>query len=510
MIVASDIELRAGARLLIEGASFRVNPGDKIGLVGRNGAGKTTLTRVLAGEGQPAAGTVTVSGEVGYLPQDPRTGDLRRARPRPHPVAPAGWTRCCASCARPSCGMASADDRDQRDGRCARYGAAGGPSSPRWAATPPSREAASIASSLGLPDRVLDQPLETLSGGQRRRVELARILFCGRRDAAARRADQPPGRRLDRVAARFPDESHQGGLIIISHDVDAARATVNQVFHLDANRAVLDIYNVGWKAYLQQRGDRRAARASGSAPTPRRRPPPCMAQADKMRRQGHQGQGRAEHGRAAPSGCWPGLEDERAQRPGRQAALPGAGAVRAHAAHGRRACRSRYGSLEVFTDVDLAIDRGSRVVVLGLNGAGKTTLLRILAGRRAARHRGRSSPATGCGSATTRRSTRRSTPTARVLENMRSAAPELADTEVRKVLGSFLFTGDDVRQAGRGALGRGEDPAGAGHAGACPAANVLLLDEPTNNLDPASREEVLVRCAPMPGRSCWSPTTRAP
>src|SRR5690349_5320873 len=76
MIVAQDAELRAGARILLESASFRVAPGDRIGLVGRNGAGKTTLTKVLAGEGAPAAGTVTRSGQVGYLPQDPRTGDL--------------------------------------------------------------------------------------------------------------------------------------------------------------------------------------------------------------------------------------------------------------------------------------------------------------------------------------------------------------------------------------------------------------------------------------------------
>ena len=76
MIVATGIELRAGARLLVEDASFRIDAGDRIGLVGRNGAGKTTLTKVLAGEGAPAAGTVTRTGEVGYLPQDPRTGDL--------------------------------------------------------------------------------------------------------------------------------------------------------------------------------------------------------------------------------------------------------------------------------------------------------------------------------------------------------------------------------------------------------------------------------------------------
>lgn len=71
MISASGIELRAGARILIESATFRITKGDRIGLVGRNGAGKTTLTKVLAGEGIPASGTVARSGEVGYLPQDP-------------------------------------------------------------------------------------------------------------------------------------------------------------------------------------------------------------------------------------------------------------------------------------------------------------------------------------------------------------------------------------------------------------------------------------------------------
>src|SRR6201996_1360246 len=76
MIVATDIELRAGARLLLDGASFQVSAGDRIGLVGRDGAGKTTLAKGLAGEAQPAAGSVRRSGTVGYLPQDPRTGDL--------------------------------------------------------------------------------------------------------------------------------------------------------------------------------------------------------------------------------------------------------------------------------------------------------------------------------------------------------------------------------------------------------------------------------------------------
>jgi len=78
VITVQDLELRAGARLLMDQVSFRIDKGDKIGLVGRNGAGKTTLTRVLAGEGLPAAGKVTRSGEIGYLPQDPRTPDMEQ------------------------------------------------------------------------------------------------------------------------------------------------------------------------------------------------------------------------------------------------------------------------------------------------------------------------------------------------------------------------------------------------------------------------------------------------
>ena len=77
MIQATDLEVRAGARLLLEPTTFRINPGDKIGLVGRNGAGKTTMLRILAGEGLPSGGQVSRTGQIGYLPQDPREADPR-------------------------------------------------------------------------------------------------------------------------------------------------------------------------------------------------------------------------------------------------------------------------------------------------------------------------------------------------------------------------------------------------------------------------------------------------
>ena len=79
MLTVTDVELRVGARLLMDEVNFRVDKGDKVGLVGRNGAGKTTLTKVLAGGGQPTAGTVTRTGRIGYLPQDPKVDDMEQS-----------------------------------------------------------------------------------------------------------------------------------------------------------------------------------------------------------------------------------------------------------------------------------------------------------------------------------------------------------------------------------------------------------------------------------------------
>ena len=148
-----------------------------------------------------------------------------------------------------------------------------------------------------------------------------------------------------------------------------------------------------------------------------------------------------------------------------------------------------YGSLEIFTDVDLAIDRGSRVVVLGLNGAGKTTLLRILAGVDEP-DTGEVEPGHGLKIGYYAQEHENLDVARTVLENMKSAAPDLGDVQTRKTLGSFLFSGDDVHKPA-GVLSGGEKTRLSLAMLVVSAANVLLLDEPTNNLDPASREEIL-------------------
>ncbi|HET7690538.1 MAG TPA: ABC-F family ATP-binding cassette domain-containing protein [Nocardioidaceae bacterium] len=482
MITAHDIELRAGARLLMAGVSFRVAPGDKVGLVGRNGAGKTTLTRVLAGEGQPAAGRVIRTGEVGYLPQDPRTSDpevlaLHRI------LSARGLDDAVRRLREAERDMAS-DDPAVREKGMRKYEradaalhAGGG-----YAAE---AEAKQIASSLNIEERILQQPLATLSGGQRRRVELARILFSG---AETLLLDEPTNH-LDAdsiVWLRDFLKNHKGGLIVISHDVALLEACVNKVLHLDANRAEVDIYNVGWKAYLEQRetDERRRKREYANA---ERKATTLMDQANRMRAKASKAQAAQSMIKRAER-LMDGLEAQRAADKVAKIKFPSPAPCGKTPLTASELSKS-YGSLEVFTDVDLAIDKGSRVVILGLNGAGKTTLLRILAGVDKS-DTGSVNPGHGLKLGYYAQEHETLDVSRTVLENLRTAAPNLTDSEARSVLGSFLFSGDDAMKPA-GVLSGGEKTRLALAILVVSSANVLLLDEPTNNLDPASREEVL-------------------
>ena len=482
MITAASVELRAGSRMLLDDATFRVAPGDRVGLVGRNGAGKTTLTKALAGETQPAAGSITTSGQVGYLPQDPRGVDLT-VTARDRILSARGLDEIVRKLRESELAMATATGEKQ-DKAMRRYGrlegefvAAGG-----YAAE---SEAASIAGALGLDERILGQTLGTLSGGQRRRIELARILFSG---AETLLLDEPTNHLdADSIAwLRDHLKGYKGGLVVISHDVDLLDAVVNKVFHLDANRAELDQYNLGWKAYLQQRetDERRRKRERANA---EKKASVLMAQADKMRAKATKTVAAQNMARRAER-LLSGLETERAHDKVAKLRFPKPSPCGKTPLRATGLSRS-YGSQEIFTDVDLAIDRGSRVVVLGLNGAGKTTLLRMHAGVDTP-DTGQVEPGHGLKIGYYAQEHENLDVDRSVLANMKSAAPDLGETDVRKVLGSFLFSGDDVEKPA-GVLSGGEKTRLSLALLVVSSANVLLLDEPTNNLDPASREEIL-------------------
>ena len=482
MISVQNLELRAGARLLMEDVTFRVDNGDKIGLVGRNGAGKTTMTKVLAGLALPAEGTVTRSGSIGYLPQDPKVDDMTQLA-RDRILSARGLDGVAKKMRQAQEDMASEDESIRTKGMRrydrleAEFIAGGG-----YAAE---SEAAVITSNLDLPERVLAQPLETLSGGQRRRVELARILFS----AADTMLLDEPTNHLDADSILWLREflkNFSGGLLVISHDVELMELVVNRVFYLDANRCVIDQYNMRWKNYLSQReqDEHRRKRERANA---QKKAQALMEQANKMRAKATKAVAAQQMIKRAER-MMRGLEDERQTDKVAAIRFPEPAPCGKTPLSAQSLSKS-YGSLEIFTDVDLAIDRGSRVVVSGLNGAGKTTLLRILAGNTA--------PDTGevvyghgakIGYFAQEHEILDGERT--VLENMKSAAPDLDDTRVRTILGSFLFSGDDVEKPA-GVLSGGEKTRLSLATLVASSANILLLDEPTNNLDPASRKEIL-------------------
>ena len=277
-----------------------------------------------------------------------------------------------------------------------------------------------------------------------------------------------------------------GGLIVISHDIELVQDTVNKVFYLDANRQTIDQYNMGWKNYQAQRAADEERRKKERV-NAEKKAAVLTAQAAKFGAKAtkaaaaHQMVARAEKLLA-------GLDEVRTTDRVAKLRFPDPVACGRTPLMASNLSKS-YGSLEIFAAVDLAIDRGSKVVVLGLNGAGKTTLLRILAGVDAP-DTGEVEPGHGLRIGYYAQEHETIDVKRSVLENMVSSSPNLTETEARRVLGSFLFTGDDAAKPA-GVLSGGEKTRLALAMIVVSGANVLLLDEPTNNLDPASREEIL-------------------
>lgn len=493
VIVTNDFEVRVGARtlLLAPGQHLRVQPGDRIGLVGRNGAGKTTTMRILAGETEPFAGKVVRSGDIGYLPQDSREGNIEQSV-RDRVLSARGLDQIRRSMDRQQEIMETTVDdrkRDQAIRKYARleeqYHSLGGYEA--------NAECAQICDNLGLPARILDQQLKTLSGGQRRRVELAQILFAASAGSGKSQTTlllDEPTNHLDAdsiVWLRSFLAKHEGGLIMISHDVELLEDVCNKVWFLDAVRAEADVYNMGYKKYLDARATDEARRRRERANAEKK----AAALKDQAARLGAKATkaAAAKQMLARAERMMGSLDEVRVAD--RVAAIK----FPEPAPCGKTPLNATgltkmYGSLEVFAGVDLAIDKGSRVVVLGYNGAGKTTLLKLLAG--VERTDGEGGIVTGHGLKIGYFAQEHDTidPAKTVWQNTIDACPEAGEQDLRGLLGAFMFSGEQLDQPA-GTLSGGEKTRLALAGLVSSRANVLLLDEPTNNLDPVSREQVL-------------------
>jgi ATPase subunit of ABC transporter with duplicated ATPase domains len=482
MIIARDLEIEAGARPLIDGASFSVHAGDKIGLVGPNGAGKTTLLRTLAGEAEPAAGTVRRSGVIGYLSQEAALQDLAdrevNALERILTARDIGNLERRMEHVRTQMEAATGAERDRLITRFSRledeFTARGG-----YIAI---AEAKRFAASVGIGGDDLDQLVATMSGGQRRRVELARVLFA---ETDVLILDEPTNH-LDLDAKAWLMEflaSYTGGLLVVSHDLPLLDAAITSVLAVDGGS--IEPYRGNYTYFLEERERRRRQRLrerkhqderiarleegirrfKGSTEKMAKRARSWETRVERLRSQRVEVGGRSRRiavrfPQPEPSGRTP---------------LRGTGLAKA------------FGHNVVFVDVDVEIDRGERMIIMGLNGAGKTTLLRILAGvERADLGEVQIGHNATVGYYAQEHEQIRAGKT--VLDHMRQVS-ELPDRELRTILGHFLLA-DKVDQDA-GTLSGGEKTKLALAQLVVARDNVLLLDEPTNNLDPQAKEALL-------------------
>lgn len=481
-IDAQALTIQIGARTLLNPTDFHVTKGDKIGLVGRNGAGKTTLTRVITGDMLPAGGSVRVSGGLGYLPQDTHAADPEQSVI--DRIMSARDISSIVSRIRKAEKEMTDPDPDVMTKAMNRYDKAMQDFEKAGGYAVQS-EAISMATSLGLPQEIMQQTLGTLSGGQRRRIELARILFS---DADTLILDEPTNH-LDAdsiIWLRNYLKRFEGGFLVISHSTELLDEVVNKVWHLDAQLAQIDMYSMGWKAYLHQRVVDEERR--------RREREVAEKKAERLMKQGIRLHAKATKAVAAQNMMRRAerLLSETSEAQSREKVAD----IRfpEPSPCGRTPIMAKdiskaYGSNIVFAGINLAIDKGSRVVILGYNGAGKTTTLRILAGEETA-DTGEVQYGHGCKIGYFAQEHDTLDLDATVLENLQHVAPNLDDTQARSMLGSFLFSGDDAMKPAK-VLSGGEKTRLALATLVTSQANVLLLDEPTNNLDPASRDEIL-------------------
>ena len=495
VLAVRNLSVEIGAVLVVEGASFTVRPGDTVGLVGRNGAGKTSLLKVLGGMAQPKAGAVIRPQSFGYMPQDPRLDGI------PDDVTPVarvlggrGLDELVSRMEKARIAMEELPGDDRLVAKWARahdaFEHADG-----YAAE---SEALRLLAGLGLrPDRAA-HPVGVLSGGERRRVELARILFAG---TDLLMLDEPTNH-LDNDARDWLLaflRTYRGALIVISHDIELLDESITRVLHLDrpdesAVGTVVE-YKGTYTQYLTARAADEARQAKVAA----------RQQAEINRLQTLVDKWGAKQSKASFANALETriarIESHRVTAPSARRALrlrlpepPPSGRTALTVAG---LAKSYGGGPPVFDDVNFDVGRGERLLILGLNGAGKTSLLRILAGTSEAdtgevtwghnvtvgyyaqEHEGIENGRS-------------------LVDHMREAAPALGEEQQRGLLGMFGLSGDKVHQDA-GTLSGGEKTKLALAQLVAGRRNLLLLDEPTNNLDPPSREAVAVALGSWPG-----------
>lgn len=510
MLVVNNISKTYGDQRTLSGVSFAINSGDRVGLVGPNGCGKTTLLRIIAGLEQPDAGHVFVgpSTTLGYLPQglEPAPGETvgQMVRAGIRGLEPA------RQALNELMGQMEEVDEAALPALIEAYGEA----LSRFEALDGyavEHRVEAVLAGLGLADVDPDKPVEHLSGGQKTRVGLARVLL-----------GQPPVLLLDEPTNHLDIQAlewlegflaeYAGAVLIVSHDRTFLDRTVRRILGLDETTHAVTEYAGNYSAYeaaKEQELDKQWAAWKDQQAELRR----LEADIQRTKQQAQRTEEAtindharrlakkvARKAKARERRLRRVLESEdRVEKPARTwklklefGEMPRGGQVVVRL----EGIGHRFGERWLFRDVDLALQHGERMALLGRNGTGKTTLLRIIAGQL--------SPAEGeiqIG-ANVRlgymsQEQRGLDPGGTPLSAIRQAAP-MTETEARSFLHFFLLAGDDVFVP-IPQLSYGERARLILAQLVVAGANCLLLDEPINHLDIPSRERFEAALDAFPG-----------
>jgi ATP-binding cassette subfamily F protein 3 len=502
MLRVSNISKRYGDVAVLENVSFIANPGDGLGLIGPNGCGKTTLLRIIAGEERPDEGSVQLNPpgqRLGYLEQGQRyaEGDTLADFLQ---IGEEALDAAAARVAQLATALATASDAGQA-GPMAAYGEALAELEALAETQPPRHEVEAVLAGLGLGDVSLDTPVANLSGGQKTRLGLARVL---QHRPQVLLLDEPTNH-LDIPALEWLEawlRDYHGAALIVSHDRTFLDHTVTRILDLDpATHAVVE-YAGNYSDYIEtwernrekqwarwrdqqsevRRVKRDIARTRNQAlsveltTTPGQ--PTIRRYAKKVAKKAQSREKKLERY----------LEgEERVEKPGRTWQMklafedtPESGKdvlVLQDVAVG-------YEGVPLVRSVDQVIRAGERIAMIGPNGAGKTTLLRAIAGELAplaGQVRLGTNVRLGYYAQEQETLDPESTPFATIV-----AVASMSETDVRSFLHYFLFTGDEVFVP-VGALSYGERARLALARLVATGCNFLMLDEPVNHLDIPSR-----------------------
>ncbi|TWR27791.1 ABC-F family ATP-binding cassette domain-containing protein [Mucilaginibacter achroorhodeus] len=475
MIAINNLTFEIGARALYDEANWHIKPGEKIGLIGANGTGKTTLLKIIVGDYKPTSGTISMAKDLtmGYLNQDLLSYSSDKnivhvameafeRQNQLHDEIENLLKKLETDYSEDLLNKLSDKQHEFEllDGYNIEY------------------KAHEILAGLGFSEADCQRKLSTFSGGWRMRVMLAKILL----QAPDILLLDEPTNHLDLPSIQWLEDylkSFEGAIVIVSHDRWFLDKVINRT--VESRKGKLTVYAGNYSFYLEEK-EMRSEIQRGEFKNQQAK----IRQEERLieRFRAKASKAKMAQSRIKMLDKMERVEDVDDDNPEVNFSFKFSKQSGRHVVTLEHITK-KYPGIDILDDAEAIIEKGDKIALIGANGKGKSTLLRIVAG----------ADQDFTGTAQTGHNVTQTFFAQhqleslhlenQILQELQSFAPKHTDTELRSILGSFLFTGDDVFKKIK-VLSGGEKSRVALAKALTADANFLVLDEPTNHLDMAS------------------------